>query len=446
MNRKVLFWPLAAVLLTACEKGLDEGIADVAPAGQVMNSVLQVRTRSGGSAGEEATVAYPIAVYVFAGEECRAVQTIGDEGQTLNIPLVEGTYTVYAIGGASSSDYVLPTADDALATSAIVLKDDKTHGDLMAAQATATLVDGGTNTVTLGMTRKTMLIQSVEIKKIPTAATAVSVTIAPLWQALTVGGTFSGVSGSQTIALTKQSDGRTWTLPSLSGEGSGVGLLPPSSQPASVSVNITIGGTTKTYTYSCSDQLETGYKINIDGTYTEAVGVSLSGTITGATWLGERTISFEFDESGSSASEPNNPSDPSEPFEPSSDFPAVGDTYQGCYVLAVSTIDETSAELTLLSPNEQAATTTENADAALAALGAVGISDWAVPTKAQMQLVEARLLADDASLAGMKYLYRKSNDGLGYRALGAAETAWPTANTTDSYRLRPVAVVSITKD
>ena len=440
MNRKVLFWPLAAMLLTACEKGLDEGIADVAPAGQVTNSVLQVRTRSGGSAGEEATVAYPIAVYVFAGEECKTVQTIGDEGQTLNIPLVEGTYTVYAIGGASSSDYVLPTADDALATSAIVLKDGKTHGDLMAAQATATLVDGGTNTVTLGMTRKTMLIQSVEIKKIPTAATAVSVTIAPLWQALCVGGTFATAGTSSTIALTRQEDNRTWT------NNTSVHLLPPSSQPASVSVNITIGGATKTYTYSCSDQLETGYKINIDGTYTEAVGVNLTGTITGATWLGERTISFEFDESGSSASEPNNPSDPSEPSEPSSDFPAVGDTYQGCYVLAVSTIDEISAELTLLSPNEQAATTTENADAALAALGAVGISDWAVPTKAQMQLVEAKLLADDASLAGMKYLYRKSNDGLGYRTLGAAETAWPTANTTDSYRLRPVAVVSITKD
>ena len=442
MNRKVLFWPLAAVLLTACEKGLVDGVADVAPAGQVMNSVLQVRTRSGGSVGGEATVAYPIAVYVFAGEECKAVQTIGDEGQTLNIGLTEGTYTVYAIGGASSSDYVLPTADDALATSAIALREGHSHGDLMTAQATATLTDGGTNTVTLGMTRKTMLIQSVEIKKIPTAATAVSVTIAPLWQALTVGGTFATAGTSSAIALTKQSDGRTWILAGESGEH----VLPPSSQPASVSVNITIGGATKTYTYSCSDQLETGYKINIDGTYTEAVGVNLTGTITGATWLGERTISFEFDESGSSASEPNNPSDPSEPSEPSSDFPAVGDTYQRCYVLAVSTIDETSAELTLLSPNEQTATTTGNADAALAALGAVGISDWAVPTKAQMQLVEAKLLADDASLAGEKYLYRKSNDGLGYRTLGAAETAWPTANTTDSYRLRPVAVVSITKD
>ena len=64
-----------------------------------------------------------------------------------------------------------------------------------------------------------------------------------------------------------------------------------------------------------------------------------------------------------------------------------GDNYQGCYVLAV-TVDDggESAELTLLSPNEQAATTTGNADAALAALGAVGISDWTVPTKAQMQL------------------------------------------------------------
>ena len=444
MNRKVLFWPLAAVLLTACEKGLDEGIADVAPAGQVTNSVLQVRTRSGGSAGEEATVAYPVTVYVFSGEEYRAVQTIGDEGQTLNIPLVEGTYTVYAIGGASSSDYVLPTQSEGTSTSPIMLKDGHSHGDLMTASATATLVDGGTNTVTLGMTRKTMLIQSVEIKKVPTAATAVSVTIAPLWQSLCVSGTYSTTNASSTIALTKQEDNRTWT------NNTSVHLLPPSSQPASVSVNITIGGATKTYTYSCSDQLEADYRINIDGTYTEAVGVNLTGTITGATWLGERTISFTFDESGSSTSEPsepNEPSDPSEPSEPSSDFPAVGDTYQGCYVLAV-TVDDggESAELTLLSPNEQAATTTGNADAALAALGAVGISDWAVPTKAQMQLVEAKLLADDASLAGQKYLYRKSNDGLGYRTLGAAETAWPTANTTDSYRLRPVAVVSITKD
>ena len=53
---------------------------------------------------------------LFQGDECQAVQTIGDEGQTLNIPLVEGTYSMYAIGGASADDYVLPDASDAKRT------------------------------------------------------------------------------------------------------------------------------------------------------------------------------------------------------------------------------------------------------------------------------------------------------------------------------------------
>ena len=128
------------------------------------------------------------------------MQTIGDEGQTLNIALTEGTYSVYAIGGASADDYVLPDTSDALTSSAFALREGHEHGDLMAASATVTLVDGGTNTVTLGMTRKTMHIQDVTIKKIPTAATAVSVTIAPLWQSVTVGGGFAVASSSHTIA------------------------------------------------------------------------------------------------------------------------------------------------------------------------------------------------------------------------------------------------------
>ena len=273
MKKIVFFASALAVLgLTACEKGLGDDIGDVGNE-QVKNSVLQVRTR--GASGDGATVAYPVAVYVFEGDECKASQTIGDEGQTLNIALTEGTYSVYAVGGVSASDYVLPTVSNALTTSAIALQEGKELTDLMT--ASVTLVDGGTNTVTLGMARKTMLIQDVTIKKVPSTATAVTVTIAPLWQSLTIGGTYSTTNGNSTISLTRQEDGRTW-------KNSGyVYLLPPSSQPASVSVNITVDGTTKTYTYSTSDELEAGYKINIDGTYTEAVGVNLTGTITGAT-------------------------------------------------------------------------------------------------------------------------------------------------------------------
>ena len=449
---------LAVLGLTACEKGLEDETA-VSPTGQVGNSVLQVRTRSGGS-GSEATVAYPVTVYVFAGEECRAVQTIGDEGQTLNIALTEGTYSVYAVGGASASDYVMPDASDALTTSAIALCEGKELTDLMTASATVTLVDGGTNTVTLGMTRKTMHIQDVTIKKIPTAATAVCVTIAPLWQSLTVSGTYSTTNGSSTIALTKQEDGRTWQ------NAASVYLLPPSSQPASVSVNITIGGMTKTYTYSCSDRLEAGYKINIDGTYTEAVGVNLTGTITGATWLGERTISFEFDENGSSAADDGNGGDNGNNDTPGNaeDFPAVGSTYQGCYVLkSIVADDGQSAELTLLSPNETTIGKAYNdasfighpevldalIDEKLAEADVDGISDWRLPTYDELNVIYVALSAindtfeSDVSASG-KYLYDASGTIL-YRILSQT-TADGFDNFGATARIRPVATVSITID
>ncbi len=440
--KKNFFFASALVVLglTACENGFDEYEENLSPVQteQVAkaNSLLQLRTRAAGD--EDATISYPVQVYVFKGNKCESVQTIGDKGQTLNVALVEGTYSIYAIGGASATDYTLPTKDEGTSSSAITLKDGRSLTDLMAAQATATLVDGGTNTVTLGLQRKTMLIQDVTIKKIPTAATAVSVTIAPLWQALTVSGAFANAGQSQTIALTKQADGRTWTL-----GGDAIHVLPPSSQPASISVNITSGGTTKTYTYSTSDQLEAAYKINIDGTYTEAVGVNLTGTITGATWLGERTISFEFDENGSNGVNGDDPSEPTQPNSPSSDIPSVGSTYQGCYVLAVTTIDANSAELTLLSPNESTVTSASNANAALATLGVDGISDWSIPTKDQIDAFYAA--KDDITPAPerQRYLWQ---DGTTMKQRYMSDGSDSNANFNYAIFLRPVATVSITKD
>ena len=435
MKTKTLFASALAVLgLTACEKGLVDEAAG-STTGQVGNSVLQVRTR--GASGDGATVVYPVAVYVFEGDECKASQTIGDEGQTLNIALTEGTYAVYAVSGVSASDYVLLSVSDALTSSAVALQEGKKLTDLMTASATVTLVDGGTNTVTLGMTRKTMLIQDVTIKKVPTMATAVTVTIAPLWQSLTIGGTYSTTNGSSTITLTKQEDGKTWK------SSGSVYLLPPSSQPASVSVNITMGGTTKTYTYSTSDELEAGYKINIDGTYTEAVGVNLTGTITGATWLGERTISFTFDEDGSSVS--GNDNNGGDNGGDTQDFPSEGDTYQGCYVLAVTVEnDEQSAEVMLLSPNERAVTSASDAESALASLGVDGISDWTVPTKAQVDaFAAARNDVTPTPAAGI-YLYKNNNGN--YCQYNLATGATGSANYLTGINLRPVAIVSITKD
>ena len=49
---------------------------------------------------------------------------------------------MYAVGGVSSSDYVLPSVSDALTSSAIALQERKVLTDLMTASATVTLVDG----------------------------------------------------------------------------------------------------------------------------------------------------------------------------------------------------------------------------------------------------------------------------------------------------------------
>ena len=441
---------LAVLGLTACEKSLDVGEDVMSPdVGQVKNSLLQVRTRSGGST-DEATVSYPVTVYVFHGEECRAAQTIGDEGQTLNIPLTEGKYSVYAIGGASASDYMLPSADDALATSAIALREEHEHGDLMAAQATVTLMDGEANTVTLGMERKVMLLQSVVMKKVPMAATAVSVSVAPLWQSLTVGGNYSSTDGSYSISLEKQSDGRTWQSTEA------VYLLPPSSSPASITVRITTPSGTRSYTYSTSNELEAGYKISIEGTYTEALGVTLSGTITGAEWKGERTISFDFDESGSSSGSTDE-GNGNEGGSGEGDLPAVGTLYQGCYVLA-----NNGTTATLLSPNEASigkSYTTYTYDEEglneaisnlIAATAVDGISGWRLPTLAELNAIySASETANDLFEAdggtvltnARRYFYTDADGNLLYRMLSAPDMSGDAEFPATTY-VRPVTVIN----
>ena len=173
------------------------------------------------------------------------------------------------------------------------------------------------------------------------------------------------------------------------------------------------------------------------------MGVNLTGTITGATWLGERTISFEFDENGSNGVNGDDPSEPTQPNSPSSDFPSVGSTYQGCYVLAVTTIDAKSAELTLLSPNERSVSSDSDANNALATLGVDGISDWSIPTKDQIDAFYAA--KDDITPAPerQRYLWQ---DGTTMKQRFMSDGSDSKANYNYTIFLRPVATVSITKD
>lgn len=429
---------LMLIGLSACEKSESWEIdADEA------NSLLQVRTRAAG-AGDESVVSYPVHVYVFKGSKCVALQTIEDENQTLSIPLVEGAYSVYAFGGATSESYLLPTMQEAAADMEISLRSGQSHGDLMAAKSNVTLVDGGTNTLTLAMERKVMLLQSVVLNKIPASATAVSITLSPLWQRLE-GTDLAGETGAATIDLTEQEDGKTWKLASAQY------LLPPSESSTTITVNIVKSGGTSSYTYNTGEQLGEGYKLNIEGTYTEAVGVTLAGTITGSVWKDEKTIAFEFDESGSSASEGEDEGGD----EGNNDngvvtgtIPAVGDTYEGCYVVSVSESNGV-ADVLLLSPTQKTVLaggeTQDEAktkvETAMSDCAVDGINGWRL-----MTLEEATTICNSSApnlKHGSDNRYLIEEDGVLKPATFGSGTVTKAQSFAATNLLRPVTLIRI---
>jgi len=114
-------------------------------------------------------------------------------------------------------------------------------------------------------------------------------------------------------------------------------------------------------------------------------------------------------------------------------------------VLAVTVEnDGQSAEVMLLSPNERAVTSASDAESDLASLGMDGISDWTVPTKAQMDAFATARNDVTPAPAAVHYLY-KNNNGVYYQ-YNLATGATGSANYITGINLRPVAIVSITKD
>ncbi|MBR6591382.1 MAG: hypothetical protein IKK81_01985 [Prevotella sp.] len=333
MKKYLLYIASLMLVFTSCSKDIlpeneESGFAKEA------NSILNIHTRTGTDANGDAIISYPVNVYVFnESDECVEYLTLANSEDILSLNLIEGTYTIYSIGGTSSDSYTLPSKEDATATSVIQLASGKNHSDVMTAKNVVTLVDGEENNLTLAFERKVMQLQEIKIENVPSATTAVSVDIAPLYKDICINGGYSGDNGAQSITLTKEDATKTWS------NTENIYLLPASGK-ATISVKMTNAEGTKSYSYTCADEFIANYKIKIQGKYTAKVGVTLTGTITGATWAGEKTITFEFDENSSSGSTVTDPNEGTEGDDETtggettnSDIPAVGTFYKDCYVL-----------------------------------------------------------------------------------------------------------------
>lgn len=458
--------PLAAGLVmaaaTSCERQTDAAMGDAAGlAAAHGHARLEVRTRAAADQpgdAEAPALSYPIQVYVFRGDACAALQTIGDAGQQLSLTLPEGQYQLAAIGGASATDYVLPAAGEATPSSVVALREGHSHHDLQTCLINSVaLEDGQTNTVTLGMERRVMLLRGVTIGRVPSAATAVSVSISPLYGALTAGAALADGGQAYTIALERQSDGRTWTATPAAY------LLPPSAQPVTVSVSITTAEGTRTYTYASQDELEAGWRITLSGTCTDDVDVELTGTITAPAWKGERTITFGVGSGGSG--QPGQSGDSGDSGQSgqtvSGEAPAEGTLYEHCYVVSATTLAGGGTRCLLLSP--KAATTGMSYSAAQVAAGLAdtfvagliataapddtSVTSWRLPTRAELDQIQAvraaantALEADGGTKIGLYDSYVIGSPGA-WQGYSPGMGTDPAAGFLDNDKVRPVATV-----
>ncbi len=340
-----------------------------------------------------AEISYPVSIFVFKNDVCEQTATLADADDALSLKLPEGNYNVYAIAGADAENYALPSQAEAGKTSVLSLREGKSHADLMTAQSNVSLTYGEEAIVTLGLQRKVMLVESIVINDVPQSVTGVSVTLSPLHEHLTIGGTYAGESGLSTFALTKDATTGAWKLP----EGR---FLLPAAASATIKVAFTTASKTTSYSYAVQDELAANHKIRITGNY-NGTGVSLSGTVTGATWAGTKDITFSFNEDGSTESEDNTSGNEEDSGNAGNGSqtetaPAVGTFYKdACFVLRSET-SGTTTTVTLMTTaykNKLAFDKTSQAsiknavDAAISKLAVSGIDGWRLPTEEEMEFI-----------------------------------------------------------
>ena len=432
-------------------------------------SVLHVFTRSADPTLAE-NVPTPVSLYVFnASNTC--VGLLSDVTQNALVPVAGGTYDIYAVAGVDASLYDMPTKDEAQKTSPLTLKSEQKQGDLMTSHATVTVADAEEHNLTLSLTRAVSGVKQITIKKVPSGVTAVSVSVAPLYETLLLDGTYSGTNGRCTIDLVKAEDGTTW---SFSEDETGTFLFPSVDKPT-ITVNFTTASSTTSYSYAADQKLEANHKLTIDATYTEQAKLAISGTISGSEWGDDMAITFEFDENsatgtssssgsdtgGESGSGDTGSGDNTEGGENTGgsetsqtvELPAVGTKYKGEYL--VLSVDESTNQILVFSPVDEVIAKQSDYDATLAALNSALETwegeptwDWRIPTYSEVEVLVSQKENINKAYPGnySKTMYCFNNDGKlasmvqNSTSVSVAGYDKIAANTV----LRPVATVTVT--
>lgn len=392
-------YAVAAVTGFVCLVSCSEQESDLLSDNQSSNNQLRIVTHTREGEGTSTPVA---SVYLFNGssEYVRTIQTDANSytSASASVKLQAGSYTLIGINASPLTSFQFP--ESPTLTSAITAASGQPMGDLLMATGTATLSDGDTETVNLSLERKVLELSSITISQVPDGVTGVVVSVAPFYSAIKFNGEYVETDPiTCSFTLTESSTAGVW-------QATPQQLAFPSKGVPTITVIFTHADeTTSTYTYTAEAALSANNKYNIAGTYTEPLGVTLSGTITFQSWATEPSaVNFDFDEhNAASNTNPDSGSGSGSGGSQTTDAPVPGQLYQGCYVVSVNPEAHTAV---LISPTEKKDyskgsgwnETLNNALSSWEVEGVTVTGAWRIPTLAELEAISAYPEASNLSI------------------------------------------------
>ena len=246
-------------------------------------SQLGVTTR-----GDVETLQSRLYVFNDAGR-CVLCLSPDDHAQLVTTNLSAGTYNLYGIGSDDLSNFVLPSVDDATATTELVVAAGKQIGDLLMGHETITLADGDRENIDLQLERKVTHVTSITIHEVPSDVEQVSVTVSPMYQKILLNGSLADPSGTYTVNLTDQGSGDWAAEPDE--------LILPSPTKPTITITFMKGASDQAYTYAAAQPIKANTHVSLEGTFVGLKGIVLTATMTRQSWDSTpNDLVFDFDE------------------------------------------------------------------------------------------------------------------------------------------------------
>lgn len=434
--KKFLLLACATIVLSACEKAVlpEDDLLSEETESTIHSAKLNIVASAEDEAGEGTLNEGK--VFIFNHEDkCVQLLTMNEEDHRIEAQIPAGQYTLYAIGGDDLTRFDLPSQEEATPTSVITRLSGKMMTDLMMATAYLDVAEGETLNQNISLTHVVFCLDEIELREMPAGVTSVEVTLAPLYSAVQLDGSYEETpTESYKVALEKQTDGTTWKTEKQQ-------MLFPSKGKPTIKVSMITTTGSMSYSFTSAEELEPNHHFDIIGTYKATQGVSLSGIMTDAGWGEDRTINFDIDEKDVDEVK----------------FVA-GQFFQDYYVVSVDEAQRRAVllakeDLTYTAPAEGAASSVWQASfvAPMAALakpaGAAG--NWRLPT-----LDEVDIFARDTQVVSFN---QSSGDTMNFYCLGeeeklcwayihrgnnGTELKWGTSGFIERIRLRPVIEVA----